>query len=554
MKKFLPATLLPVVLGFSFLAACTDIHKNNIFLSRNSSSSLSNNSSDELFSSSADISSPNDRNKDLVGNQLERIMSRSIYPDFLGYNGDNNLGTKGNPWDDRKLKQAFVHLVPGNLRYPDGSPANYWDWRAGKVDTKLDSSKFRAPWWMGHLFNEGSMGRYDLQNLQKGVLAANASVVFNLNVVTDNEGVGAGNPDYQIEMLKKWQGLGMPLNYVELGNELYAMWEESLIAAPDWISNNPGYTAKYQNIPGDYTREMKTWIAKIRQELGNDVKIALVGGSSPIPEEYYREKLWNIDLNDNFEELFGEGKADAITIHHYYNTSSNPISTTPVSKFIVDGLESWNYSLNETLLKWFDRPQFAELVDVWVTEFNIDGSGEGQWYDTWAHALYITAVLNQQLLNKQINLINYHGLYGGVFGAIKEDLSYSNPGRVLKLFGEAMKGMTSAENFKLKQGNEPMLDGKYPAYFIWRFSNKSKKKAIVANLSSKQMTIDPTELKLNQSTYRTIAASDPKIKTTVNYEETKTFDGPILVPPYSVTLLGGSFQKKSLPQKPLQAD
>lgn len=314
------------------------------------------------------VDAENDAENSLL---LSPQKSRAIYPDFIGYNGDTHLLWKGNPWDDPKLVQSFQSLSPGNLRYPDGSPANYWDWKVGHLDTTLDTRKFMTPWWMGSLFQNKDKA-YTIENLRKAAIAAKASVVFNLNVVTGTEGVKAGRPNYQIEMLKRWQTLGMPLKYVELGNELSAKWQESLIAEPDNYKNQAGYTAKF-NTSEAYITEMKRWIVQLRQTLPGNYKIALVGAMSPPYEDYQREKDWVLDLDRNLNVLFGAGKANAITLHHYYNTAVAPPGRTSTEDFITKGLDDWYYSVNNTFLKHFKNPNFKRNVELWVTEYNIDG-------------------------------------------------------------------------------------------------------------------------------------------------------------------------------------
>ncbi|MGG6270706.1 hypothetical protein ACQ4M3_39300 [Leptolyngbya sp. AN03gr2] len=413
--------------------------------------------------------------------------SRSIYPDFIGYNGDTHLLWKGNPWDDAKLLQTFTTLSPGTIRYPDGSPANYWDWKVGHLDTTLDTRKFMVPWWMGNLF-ELKDKAYTVENLHKAAIAAKASVVFNLNVVTDNEGVGAGRPEYQIKMLKYWQNLGMPLKYVELGNELSAKWQESLIAEPDDYKNQAGYTAKY-NTSKAYISDMKWWISELRKNLQGNYKVALVGAASPPYQQYRREKEWNLDLDASLDQLFGSDKANALTLHHYYDTSANSPGAVSTDDFITKGLDGWYYTLNDTFLKHFKNPNFRKNVELWITEYNIDGSGEGKWYDTWNQALYIAAFLNEQLRNEQVTLTNFHGLYKGQFGALKEDLSLSQPGRVLQLFGQAMKGMTAAVYYGPKSSKETMLNQKYQGVFAWLFSNATERSMLLFNLTQNEQTI-----------------------------------------------------------------
>lgn len=464
---------------------------------------------------------------------VSKVWTRSIYPDFVGLNEDAHLVVKGNPWSDNNFKNAYVSLNAGNFRYGGGSQGNYWDWKEGKCDSAINYNNILVPWWFPGYVN--SQQSHTLDNLKIGMQASGDSVVFMLNIVTDNEGDKCGTPQYQIDMLKYWKNtLGMPLKYIELGNEVYACWEEGLICLPPGQSNaDPNATPKYQNIPDDYTRQMADWITAIRNQLGNDVKIALTGASSPIPNLYDREGKFNKDLNDNFNtgyNLFGSNRANAVTIHHYYETGSKSPGSTPINTFIVDGLESWHWSLDTSMLSYFTNPGWSN-VHIWVTEFNIDGDGSSNYYNTWEQNLYLIALLNEMLKESRINLFNYHGAYGGNFGAIDTSNNLTKQGYLIQMLGQAMTGMTSAERYSFS--TTPYLDGnnKYPAYIGWAFTNGTTRRAIVANLTGSSVVLDPSGFNISDKTYRTMTASSIP-------GSNQSYQTTITLPAYSITLIG----------------
>ena len=51
-------------------------------------------------------------------------------PSWFGYNPGDHAAITG-PWTDPSFNTAVAALKPGNIRYPSGTAANYWDWPNG---------------------------------------------------------------------------------------------------------------------------------------------------------------------------------------------------------------------------------------------------------------------------------------------------------------------------------------------------------------------------------------------------------------------------------------
>ena len=470
--------------------------------------------------------------------QLVPVFEREILPEFLGYNTGRERWRGADPWNNDKLLQATVDLKPGTIRYPGGTYSNYWDWQRGTVDAKLDTSQFQLPWW----FNSSTNQSYLLDDLEQVIRASpGTQAMFTLNVVTDNEGIKAGTPEYQLQMLQAWQEKGLPIKYVELGNEVSSKWEESLVASRANQKNGAGYTSKYQDVQ-TYASEMAAWISLLRQELGSSPQIGLVAGPSPIGERYKRHIEWNSSLDRNFNSLFGSGKANAIIFHFFFRTKNYPLDSTSTDTFIAKGIEAWRYSLNETIKADFKNPRFKEEVDIWVTEFNTDSNGDGDWGGTWAHALFMGAILNEQLSDPQITLVNYHDLLSKTFGAINEEnLSYSNAGILLKNFGAAIQGMTKAEAFTIKKlpYSLSLKAGrvKYPGVYAWRFSNDNNSQAIISNMTSQEVNLNIEELGVNKRTSVMLFSNTPKTQALPQTTATPIrVDYLLTLPPFSFVL------------------
>ena len=129
--------------------------------------------------------------------------ARSFPADFFGLNGANFIrGT--NPTDPRFLASLRA-LSPSSIRVFGGTTANYWDWRTGSLLTTVALPKDLATLPPAGMTLDRWKAMLD---------AAGATPIFDLNVVSSTL-------SDQLAMLHAAQSMGMPVQRVELGNELY---------------------------------------------------------------------------------------------------------------------------------------------------------------------------------------------------------------------------------------------------------------------------------------------------------------------------------------------
>lgn len=95
----------------------------------------------------------------------------------------------------------LVALAPSTIRWPGGTEADFYDWHTGATTRKAG----RVP--------------FTLSDLAAAYRATGAVPIFDLNVLTP---ANRTDPTDQIAMLKQAEKLGLPIDYVEVGNELYA--------------------------------------------------------------------------------------------------------------------------------------------------------------------------------------------------------------------------------------------------------------------------------------------------------------------------------------------
>jgi len=117
-----------------------------------------------------------------------------IATSWYGLNpGDHTV--KVGPWRDSAFISAAQALAPSAIRFPSGTGASYWNWSLGcEMPCKSGTSR--------------------LEDFKVTLDATGAEVVFVLNMLTDTL-------DSQLRFLAHAASIGIPVSYVELGNEVH---------------------------------------------------------------------------------------------------------------------------------------------------------------------------------------------------------------------------------------------------------------------------------------------------------------------------------------------
>lgn len=117
------------------------------------------------------------------------------------------------PYADKSVVNAVTSLEPGTIRYPGGTIANYWDWQSGSVNQPTSTIKTESGKIQTKLGRHSTYG-FTLTTLKKIINSTGAVPIFDLNVMTSTL-------KDQIQMLQTAKQMGLPIRYVELGNEFY---------------------------------------------------------------------------------------------------------------------------------------------------------------------------------------------------------------------------------------------------------------------------------------------------------------------------------------------
>ncbi|HLP26468.1 MAG TPA: hypothetical protein VK477_12370, partial [Acidobacteriota bacterium] len=374
--------------------------------------------------------------------------SRAIEPHFLGFN--QNFMGQMDPWNDRLVGQLKTSGL-ANFRYPAGTVGSYWNWHTGRVDESLapeDVMTWVRPYVRGGA--QAGKGRYTLANFKRAVDGAHVAPVFML-------GMAVHDVREQIAILQNAEKSGMPIRYLELGNELIFQDAEPLLEKlfPDAET---------------YGRVATEWIAALKQAFP-EAKVAVCGSFVASDSQSERRRTWNPRM---MKTLKG---ADIITTHLYageivrtererlglsevqaqqalnaQERAGRALAPTPenTAKSIGLAYEVWEKLLGKT--------QIPEGMQVWVTEWSTGGVGGTG--NQWMTSL-VTSALLDAFLRTNVTLACHHTM-GSVFNRpANARRNPNNPGDggettnelnatgiVLREFARAMNGRTRTAELK----------------------------------------------------------------------------------------------------------
>jgi hypothetical protein len=306
--------------------------------------------------------------------------SRQLPPALLGFNGEAVTGP-GNVWSDPRFVGAVAALRPQALRVFGGTTANYWDWRAGGfVRSRSLPGSLRAARAHVHV---------TLADWARVVQAAHATPVFDLNLYTSTLGS-------QLAMLGAAEKLGMPITYVELGNELYL----------------PAYANRFRD-GGTYGRLATRWAAAVKRQFprAKVAAVAFAGPDSNTNKIDAREVGWNPGLLGTLRGV------DALTFHAYFTSglAADASLSSPVAAEAMLSAPARRWAPLSVLIA-----RLPPGTDAWVTEWNLFDRGAPV-HGTWAQGLGVAAFGLDLVTAPRVEQADYHSLvssapFGALFG------------------------------------------------------------------------------------------------------------------------------------------
>ena len=462
--------------------------------------------------------------------------SRQISADLMCFNVNTTLVKS---WSDDQFLAAVEQLNPKLLRLPGGTVASYWDWRKGGVIDDISSLPEGLPRFLRFKARNYTAGK--LPEFKTGLEATNSTPIFVLNLLTSDL-------KSQIEMLKDARDLGMPVKYIELGNELYF--------------NIKNYKQVFPR-PKDYAILANKWTSALKKEFP-DAKIAVLG-VVPKPEKPPRLQNWHRDLFKGRNST----SADAVTLHLYtgHGLDNNNKSFKSYPYFKTKDVP---IILGEPFREWQtmrERDAYKLIPEdrkIWLTEYNLMDKGVagtmGQQYKvigSWAHGLYTMAMSLVFLEEPRVEIMCNHVLIGNSrFAAILADekslldpknknsatpLSLSATGSALQPLVDSTAGMSTAHqiNFSGNVSLKGQDNFRYPALTGWVFSNDSQSKAVIVNLSGRKFNVNLNDLFKRNTSYEQVFGNPKTLVGDPQALKRKTgkIKRSIVLPSYSVTKL-----------------
>jgi hypothetical protein len=347
--------------------------------------------------------------------------------------------------------------------------------------------------------------RFTLADLAAAYRNSGAIPIFDLNVMT-------ATLASQIDMLKKAQrSYGLPVRYVELGNEFY-------LSDSDYVKAFP--TAR------DYGKVVASDVKALHQAFPG-VLVAAVGSSA---HGTARAAGWNTGL---LSMATGAGKPDAITLHDHpeYNKS---LTASGLPALFMEAYSS-AATLSEVTSKFPGAP-------VWITEYGLSlhWTKGNPAQLTYANALFESeaALLLAQTV-RDATLVNYWSAFGPAVNYAYTGKGLTPAGLAMTWLDEAARGAATEAPIVFSGGPELGSSGE-SALIGESFSVGRSRAEMLVNLSAGRVTIPdgaaiPSGVRYRQvsgvPTRQITAASDLTITS-------GTIGRSITLAPYSTTVVG----------------
>jgi hypothetical protein len=463
--------------------------------------------------------------------------SRILSPNFSCFNVNS---VQIESWQKPEFISTVNRLNPSILRLPGGDVGNYWDWQRGGLIQDFDILPDGLPFFLR--FKARQYTNSKLTDYRVGLKGTKTKPIFVLNMLTSNL-------QSQLKMLETAKELGIPVEYIELGNEFYF--------------NIKNYRQVFPSAR-EYALQTSQWIAAISQQFPQ-AKISIVG-VVPEPNKPERLQQWNSTLLSS-----ALPQADALTLHIYNGTglTSQPVDRTTYPWFQASEIP---IILGEPFRNWqnLQGDRNFKIIppnkQIWITEYNLyedifengKDKPEPRVAGSWAHGLYNLSMSLLFLEEPRIELICNHSLLeSSIFGAIlANDRSFVNPaatntttealslsatGMALSLLADATIGMEQAQQIDFTDNLS--LTGKdgftYPALYGWKFSKNRQEKGIIINLSEREKTLELNNLFNKTIKYKTLSGSPKSLidRPGVLQETQGKATDSVILPPYSVVEL-----------------
>lgn len=312
---------------------------------------------------------------------VEQLESRNLLtlapvnPLLFGLNQpwvDGSTYLDPNTSQGAATRDAVARLGVQALRYPGGTVSTYWDWQTGDYVNDAEMHAFPAVNQDGRkqAFESRGMagpdGYYTPLAFDQFGQETGFQTVWVPNLATGDDGSTPAIVAHAADMFNSLSDNGVPVNYVEMGNEY------DLGSFTSRFANSQGYIRNHVNTVADRVRQLYP-----------DAAIAVAGlQSGPIwgpPAQYAqalsqldtRSRTWDSGLAAN-RDFGGIRNFDAVVYHNYrMNASALPVDPGPNNDNWEEALLAFpEASLSNAAQN--ARSTFGDDIRLWLTEFGIN--------------------------------------------------------------------------------------------------------------------------------------------------------------------------------------
>lgn len=486
----------------------------------------------------------------------------AIRPELIGYN--NQLASAFNPWANANRRAGLLASRAALLRYPGGTVSSYWDFVNGRLFDSADAidatdttpplaytqNQYTINWVAG--FNSGLNTVADLAlavDATKADPAGPLQVLFVLNLITpgaDYYTAAWGRAVDQTPLSADWwamlddryarnltaleqaEAAGIPVRYIELGNEYYfgtsGTTPAGAIVEPYSAGLSPADPAMRGAFPGDgaaYADAANAWAVRLRERFPAATIAAIGSDGSANPG---RRQGWNAAVLSRIDAAL----IPAVSYHYYGGVSAGNVTTDEAA--LAAAFASWRD-------EWIATRAHAGLPtgrEEWFTEFNTN-----QATNTWGHGLLTAHQILHWLGEGRIGLTTYHQLSSNSGTLVSNGPALTATGRALALLSAASRGRTRARPLPLD--GAPTLAGQptLPAVVAWVFDHGTGglHSTLLINASATAHTLAADTLPAGRGvTWQ--QASAPLGSATADPGETSLSPTETLtLPPFSITVV-----------------
>lgn len=508
---------------------------------------------------------------------------RAIYPNMIGYNSDYYY--MNDPWSSDTRRAAALQTRPGMLRYPGGTSSSYWDAYNSRIFHDVEAldpadgnpaawtqTRYTINWVHNAFFWTNTTPLSDFKRLHSALQKNDATeTIFVANMVTPGAdfydlklkrtldrtpggddwwqmlGTRYGAFDY---MLKDATKNGVPVKYVELGNEYYFGAGLTHRGAPadvePYVAGSYDADNKFawenvgtfpdkngeQNVLYLYSVAANDWASRVKKDYPQ-AKVCAIGDFVQVDGQAERAAHWN----EQALAALDPAKVDALSLHFYGGPQVG--SLTENEEKLGAALTSWQQFWRAGI----ERSKLPPQYDLWITEFNIDDEfGQSdklpESKGSWGNGLGNIYALHYWMAKEpRVKVALLHELARVI---VKDGPEIKANGRAYGLFASAANGCTRARALKLQ--NVPALQGATEIESVvgWKFDapdTQQKAKYVLVNFSGIAQKLSGSKNlgAMTGATYRQAASA---LATLDDPGETSgDVNDELLLKPYSVTVI-----------------